>query len=412
MSDAPTRSPNLHSGAPFWLVRNGVTDARPTLNERTQCDVVIIGAGVTGALLADSLTAAGLDVIVIDRRESGAGSTAASTALLQYEIDLELTALAELRGAEHAGRAYLASAAAVASISDLAIALGGCDLQPRSSLYLASTRRDAKRLEREADARATLGIAAEWWPKRDVSHRYGFPSHGAIRSTLAADVDALQLTRRLLERATARGARWYEQTGARAYEERAPGVRVLTTTGASIDARRAICATGYDVPDFLLQDRVALHSSYALATHRLPHFGPWDDRCLVWESARPYCYMRTTSDRRIIIGGEDVKFRDAAWRDRLLPTKTRKLEERLRTLLPTLATETAFEWAGTFAETPDGLPYIGEDPNFPGVLFAMGYGGNGITFSAIAARVLTATCLDQVDPDAELFRMDRQQRSK
>ncbi len=402
------RRPNLHSGAPFWLVRNGVTAARPALNEHAECDVAIIGAGVTGALLADSLTSAGLDVIVVDRRESGAGSTAASTALLQYEIDLELTALQEKLGNQHAARAYLASAAAVASVSDLAIALGGCDLQPRASLYLASTRRDARRLEQEADARAALGIAAAWWPKREVAYRYGFPSHGAIRSTLGAEVDALQLTRRLLERATLRGARWYEQTGIRAYEERGARVRLLTTTGVGINARRAICATGYDVPEFLLQDRVSLHSSYALATHRLPHFGPWDDRCLVWESARPYSYMRTTADRRIIIGGEDVPFRDAAWRDRLLPGKTQKLEARLRELLPTVETETAFEWAGTFAETPDGLPYIGSDPRYPGLLFAMGYGGNGITFSAIAARLLTATCLDQVDPDADLFRLDRQ----
>jgi glycine/D-amino acid oxidase-like deaminating enzyme len=401
--------PNLHSGAPFWLVRNGVTDARPALHEHTACDVVIIGAGVTGALLADSLTSAGLDAIVIDRRESGAGSTAASTALLQYEIDLELRALQDMLGREDATRAYRASAAAVAFVSDLAIALGGCDLQPRASLYLASTRTDARRLEREADLRASIGLAATWWTKRDVAHRYGFPSHGAIRSTLGAEVDALQLTRRLLERAEGRGARWYEQTGIRGFEERGARVRMLTTTGVTIDAGRAICATGYDVPDFLLQDRVALHSSYALATHRLPHFGPWDDRCLVWESARPYCYMRTTADRRVIIGGEDVPFRDAAWRDRLLPTKTKRLEARLRSLLPSVATETAFEWAGTFAETPDGLPYIGEDPRYPGVLFAMGYGGNGITFSAIAARVLTAMCLNQVDSDAELFRMDRQQ---
>lgn len=398
---------NLHSGTPFWLVQNGLSEALPALNAPARCDVVIIGAGVTGALIADALTAAGLDVVILDKRESGVGSTAASTALLQYEIDLELNALTDKVGQDHAIRAYQASAAAVASLTELAISLGGCDIQPRSSLYLASTRRDAARLQREADARSSIGITAEWWSRSEVDNRYGFPSHGAIRSAHAAEVDALKLTRALLARAVDRGARWHEQTGVRGYEERAGGVRVFTENGAHVDASRAICATGYNIPTFLLQDRVALHSTFALATHRVPHFGPWDDRCLVWESARPYCYMRTTSDRRVIIGGEDVPFRDAQWRDRLLPTKTRRLEKRLEQLLPGVETETAFEWAGTFAETPDGLPYIGADARYPGILFALGYGGNGITFSAIAATLLTAECLGQVDPNAELFRMDR-----
>ncbi len=398
---------NLHSGTPFWLVKNGVCPSRTALNASETCDVAIIGAGITGALLADSLTRAGLDVVVLDRRESGGGSTSASTALLQYEIDIELLALGEHIGKDQASRAYVASAKAVETLGTLAIELGGCDFQARSSLYLASTRKDADRLEQEAVARAAIGIPVQWWSKKEVKSRYGFASFGAIRSAQAAEIDALQMCRALLERAQGRGARWYEQTGVTAYEERGAGVRLFTANGETINAKLIVCATGYDVPAFLKQDRCTLHSTYALATHRLPSFGPWDDRCLVWESARPYCYLRTTSDRRIIIGGEDVPFRDAAWRDRLLPGKTQKLEQRLQRLLPDLETETAFEWAGTFAETKDGLPYIGRDERYPGVLFALGYGGNGITFSAIAADLLTAECRGETSADADLYRMTR-----
>lgn len=398
---------NLHSGTPFWLASNGIAPARPTLAAPERCDVVICGAGVTGALVADALTSAGLDVVVVDRRESGLGSTAASTALLQYEIDVELIALGDMIGSQQAARAYRASARAVTQLAQLIAPLDGCDFQPRHSLYLASTRRDAKRLRAESDARSAIGIEAEWWPRERVTARYGFPSYGAIRSQPAGEVDALALTRALLTRAIANGARCYEQTSARGYEEHAGGVRLLTDNGVHVDARLAVCATGYDLPPFLAQDCVTLHSTYALATERLTHFGAWDDRCLVWESARPYTYMRTTDDRRVILGGEDVPFRDAAWRDRLLPTKTRKLEERLARLLPSIAAETAFEWAGTFAETKDGLPFIGRDKRYPGFLFALGYGGNGITFSAIAAELLTAECLGEQSSDADLYRMSR-----
>jgi glycine/D-amino acid oxidase-like deaminating enzyme len=43
-------------------------------------DVVIIGAGITGALLAHTLAKRGLSLIMLDRREPADGSTMASTA--------------------------------------------------------------------------------------------------------------------------------------------------------------------------------------------------------------------------------------------------------------------------------------------------------------------------------------------
>ena len=52
-----------------------------------QCDVAVLGGGITGAFAAEALTAAGLDVVVLDKRDVGTGSTSASTALLQYKLD-------------------------------------------------------------------------------------------------------------------------------------------------------------------------------------------------------------------------------------------------------------------------------------------------------------------------------------
>lgn len=76
-------------------------------------------------------------------------------------------------------------------------------------------------------------------------------------------------------------------------------------------------------------------------------------------------------------------------------------------LLPSLDSRTAFAWAGTFAETLDGLPFIGRAEGFPHVLFALGYGGNGITFSLIASEILTDACCGRQDRDAALFAIDR-----
>ena len=90
-----------------------------------------------------------------------------------------------------------------------------------------------------------------------------------------------------------------------------------------------------------------------------------------------------------------------------MPSRTRRLESQLRKWLPNVEAQTAFVWAGTFGETRDGLPYIGPMPSCPQAPYALGYGANGLTFGAVAARVLRDLCLGRSNDDAHLFRLDR-----
>ena len=111
---------------------------------------------------------------------------------------------------------------------------------------------------------------------------------------------------------------------------------------------------------------------------------------LVWNTADPYIYMRTTDDNRILIGGEDEEFVNAEKRDALLFEKEAKLVKKLNKHLPENNFRTDFVWAGTFGGTKDGLPYIGEHPDFPSAYFVLGFGGNGITFSVIGMAMASA----------------------
>ena len=104
---------DLKSGYPFWVVRNGLLHAFPPLQRDLRCDVAVLGGGISGALIADELVAHGHEVVVIDRRDIGWGSTAASTALLQYEIDTPMTELARRYGEADAVLAYRSCAEAI-----------------------------------------------------------------------------------------------------------------------------------------------------------------------------------------------------------------------------------------------------------------------------------------------------------
>jgi len=126
----------------------------PALRDDMDCDVLIVGAGISGALIADALSGAGMRVCVIDRREAGWGSTAASTALLQYEIDTEMQDLAELVGIDDAVLAYRACERAVRRLGVLARGMRSIDFRRMQSLYFASRSRDEKRVRSEASCGA------------------------------------------------------------------------------------------------------------------------------------------------------------------------------------------------------------------------------------------------------------------
>jgi glycine/D-amino acid oxidase-like deaminating enzyme len=398
----------LHAGAPFWLVRNGMGTLYPPLDSDQSCDVIVIGAGITGALVADALTEEGVDVVVLDRREPGVGSTAASTALLLYETDLELAPLIDAVGEADAVRSWALGRDAIQELTRLAAGLDvDCQFSPATSLYLASRSRHAKRLRKEAALRAKLGFPADFLDGDEMEAEYGCDSHGAIRASGAGKIDALRFTQRLLARAVGRGARVYGRTMAAGYDLTADGVSLRTGGGQVLTARRVVFATGYEAPELFPDKLVTLHSTFALATERMARIPPLLRDTVVWESARPYTYLRSAPDGQVLIGGNDAPYKNEALRDRALPGRVQSLEERLRTLLRDDTLERAFAWGGTFGETRDALPYIGTLPRYPLGFFALGYGGNGITFSLIAAQIIRDLYLGRENPDQHIFRVDR-----
>ena len=163
-------------------------------------------------------------------------------------------------------------------------------------------------------------------------------------------------------------------------------------------------ATGYEVIAGLPRDRFEIISTWALATKPLSPDALWPERCLVWEVSDPYLYMRTTRDRRILAGGEDSRLNDPDRRDAAIPNKAARLLEKIAELLPGRRLEVDYAWAGAFADSPTGLPFLSPVPDLKNCFAVLGCGGNGITFSVIAAEIVAAWVQGRMDPDADLFR--------
>jgi glycine/D-amino acid oxidase-like deaminating enzyme len=325
---------------------------------------------------------------------------------LQYELDTELGDLSRKIGEDAAARCYRLG---LEALDDLAEVIGtlplDCGFSRRASLYRASRKSHLRRLRAEFDLRVKHGFDVQWWDEARLAETC-FPAHGAIFSRGDGEVDAYRLAHALLARAHSRGVQVFDRTAVLKVQSSADELQIHADRGV-VRCREVVYCTGYESAEHLPKPRGKLRSTYAMVTEPVGEILGWPERCLVWETARPYTYLRTTPDGRILIGGEDTPFASDHRQARLLARQTGRLKKKLAALFPTLQLETAFAWAGVFGESDDGLPYIGSPPELPHAWFAMGYGGNGITFSEIAARVLTDLLLGRPNPDAHLFRFDR-----
>ena len=76
-------------------------------------------------------------------------------------------------------------------------------------------------------------------------------------------------------------------------------------------------------------------------------------------------------------------------------------------MFPRLDTRAEFAWTGSFGSSTTGMPTISAIPALPNCYVAMGYGGNGITFSMMAAQMLRGLITGTGDPDSDLVALSR-----
>ena len=405
--------PRLRVNTPLWLAHDAGHAVRfPSLTRELDVDVAVVGGGITGAAVAWRFADAGLRVAVLEAARVGRGSTAASTALLMQEPDEDLSDLAARYGRRRASRIWQLSLAAtqdfIATLKRLGIS---CELQRRDSIYYAPDAGETRTLRSEQRQRKAAGADARWLEPAALRRIIGFDAAGAIRTGGNAQADPFKACVGLMRAAAAAGARVYERSPVEAIRPSTRDVMLKTPRG-SIRAGRVVIATGYATPYFKpLHARFRMLNTYVVATRPLT---PAERRrvglgaVMLWDTGRPYHYARWTADHRLILGGGDRPAVSDGRRQAALAEGTNAVHAEFTRLYPALEEiEIDCRWEGLFATTPDGLPYIGPHRRYPRQLFALGYGGNGMTFGFLASRLLLDWYCGDRSPDHALFGFSR-----
>jgi len=399
---------DLKSGLPFWLIKNGLSENYERLEKDIETEVLIIGSGITGALVAHFLCVNNVKCIIVDKRMESTGSTTASTAQLQYEIDEFLFDLIEKVGEKNAVKAYELCLESISTLEKIIQKLKiEADFKRVPSLYLASDAKGKKDLEKEYEVRKNHGLPVKYLTEKDLLSKYNIKRKAALYNNESAQVDTYKLCQAILNyHRKHSGLKVYSHTDIVIIQSAKNNITATTEKGISIRAKKIVAAPGFESENLLDEKVMLLSSTYVLVSQPMKPEDLWKEKCLIWETARPYLYIRTTADNRIMVGGFDEPFQDPKKRDALMEKKNKDILKRFKKLFPESKIEVDFYWCGTFGGTKDGLPYIGEHKKHPNIYFALGYGGNGITFSVIAAEMIKNMYLNKYEEE-NIFKFDR-----
>jgi glycine/D-amino acid oxidase-like deaminating enzyme len=374
----------------YWLLQNGILYSYPSLQQHSSAQLVVIGGGITGALVSHALMEEGYQVALIDKRDIGAGSTAATTSMLQYEVDVRLMDLSRLISEDAAALCYRAGVDAIYRLQQLVTDLQiDCGFELKKSLYVAHNSKAAATLKEECTLRSKHGLAVQWLDADAIRAGYGLATHGGILSGIAGSVDAYKLAHELIQYNYQRGMQVYDQTEIASFDtEGKDGAVIQTKEGFQLEAEQLVFCSGFETTKILKEDIAHLFYTYATVSEQDIVLNENLKKTLVWDTDDPYTYMRCTDDGRLLVGGEDASASSPFTQQKIKEHKAKKLRQKLEALLPGVQFIDDFNWGGTFGTTKDGLPYIGKSPEYDKALFVLGFGGNGITFSVQAMELI------------------------
>lgn len=362
-------------GSP-WLARE--VAARSSLERTLEADAVIVGAGITGALVARELTKRGLSVALLERRRIAGGTTGHSTAKITALHGTDWSRINRLHQLDDAVWEWASLNAAAPGRFD--------DIVAEYGLECGFRRLDGHLCERLGATDHTL--ANEWRALRaigldieDAGPVGESPFGGVVALRLAdqAQFDSAAFTLGLLEALPADRLTVFEASPVRSLA-RHDGSWVASTDGGSVRAPLAIMASLAPVRDpALLFARLYPYAHYALEANPADRAdGLWMQVNGSGLTARP----TNGAAGQWIFGG--IRTRLGQRPDE------RAIYEQLFSDVDaeTGGSQKTHWWSTHDFTTPDALPFVGRVGPHDGLYYIGGFGGWGMTKALVSATIV------------------------
>lgn len=394
---------NVH-GDPIFTKINKHKKQYEYLTKDIDTEVIIVGGGVTGSIVGYYFSKNNIPAVILEKERIAHGSTSITTSLLQYELDSNARDLEEYTSLENIITSYKLGLKALDELDEFIKEYGNkCKYEKKDTLLYTSKECEVKAMEEEYKTRKNAGIDVKFISKED--NPFSLDIKGGVYGVNGgAQLDPYEYTHQLLEVSCNMGLQVFENTEVMDINYEQDGVEVTTSFGYKVRGKKVIIATGYNTERFTKRNFGAKTVTYNIATKPVKNFDGWFNRVLIRDNCDPYNYFRTTSDNRIIAGGEDVDFYTNIKNEKLAKEKYSILLNRIKNMFPNIKDiEIDYEYCGGFISSQDNLGYIGEDPNHKNLWFCLGYGANGILFAILGGMMLSKLYKNEIDENLKLI---------
>lgn len=389
----------------YWNSVNTGYKKYPSLNSDQECDVVIIGGGISGCLTAYYLSQYNVNTILIEKNLIGHETTLSNNGFLHSEPDINFIKLINFIGDEKAFRTYTLCKRAIDNIENIIYNLKQyCDFERKDNIHLCDFENHCSLLKKEFSLRKKFGFDVEYMSKSDIEKMFQISYSCAIRSKNCATVDPLKLCYALLKSSTLKSSKIYENTKGVSCDYYKNSITVNTNTDYHITCKNIVFANDYEAMKLIKNNHlVSLKTAYSISTNPINEIKTFHKDYTFNEGDNISLQIRPTSDNRLLAQYVNNNFHEKNTYNIIL--------NKLKTMFPYIKDlQIDYHWKETIGKTYDGLPIISKHPSFSNCYFNLPFGKNKICYSLIGAEIIKDLILYNNNPDSELFTLKRKHK--
>ena len=396
----------------YWVASAGIPppDDGPIQSD-IDVDVVVIGSGSTGISAALYLAQEhGIQAVVLEANQASWGCSSRSGGQGQNASGrLTRTQWIERWGLDVAKKLDREIRTGFENFKQLTTEID-CDAFDGGHLYLAHRPEKLDYLRTEARVRReTFGYDTRMLSAEEVRRDYcdERDTAGAMLEQEGVGIHPLKFTFGLIARARALGVRVHPGSPVQGWET-IGGIHHLRTPGGIVRAKRvAVCTGGYTGQGLnpLLRNKIMPILSNSVVTRALTgaeiEATNFRSRTFLTDTRTLRFYYRLLADNRLQIGSRSaVTGADA---ERAVHLKL--LTDAIARKFPPLAgIQIDYSWWGWVDVSHDMMPRISRPDPAQTVWHALGYGGNGVSFSTWAGKRLAERMAGK-DVGQEVFQL-------